>query len=132
MRSARPPIAERRNRASRRYGHALDLLRTLPLESIVERGGDGGDGLNLAGVRLRQAGGETKEDEDKRGCCSQHYAPLTLRFNSALVADLAGIGAVTLTLSSPTGSRTMPSPARHASKRLSMSARSRPPRETIP
>src|SRR5262245_64426431 len=100
--------------------------------TLVERGGDGGDGLSLAGVGLRQADGETKEDEDKQGCCSQHYAPLTLRFNSALVADLAGIGAVTLTLSSPTGSRTMPSPARHASKRRSTSARSRPPRETIP
>src|SRR5262245_60610090 len=61
-----------------RRHHALDLLRTLSLESIVERGGDGGDGLSLPGVGLQQAGGETKEDEDKQGCCSQHYAPLTL------------------------------------------------------
>jgi hypothetical protein len=114
----RSVIIRRHGNMVRRH-HVLDLLRALPREGIVERGGggvDGGEGLSLAGAGLRQAGAKT-ENEDEQGCCSQGYTPLTLRLNSALVTGSACIGAeVTLSRSPPTGSRTMPSPALHASK----------------
>lgn len=115
----RSAVVRRHGNVVRRH-HVPDLIGALALEGIVERGGggvDGGDGLSLAGAGLRQAGSKT-ENEDEQGCCSQGYTPLTLRLNSALVAESAGIGAAVTLLQSPsTCTSTMPSAARHASKR---------------